>query len=288
MRPQLGVRNVTREAKIRRAGRLVENAALPRSPQLVAPTDTGVNRRTAHEPAIPGHGRVIQQIVLDDVVELLRGVLGRDALHEPDPQIFIVLFWRLPGIGLKVAAAHFAAIPDRGPLGREKARAGLEPVVEVMVETEHDRLKIRDPRLVASRIARHVERGSRTVGSHHQRNNPIRHRTSPASGNDVALERVANRNSVHLAKAGWIVDLSLRDGTPQSVRAGLASGEQCAEIPLLKSVDRSRVAETGKHAGTELQVIEIREKERLVPAVVYLGNVHRATDGKPIGVITYL
>ena len=64
---------------------------------------------------------MIQQIVLDDVVELLRGVLGRDALDEPDPQILIVLFWRLPGIGLEVAAAHFAAVPDRGPLGREKA-----------------------------------------------------------------------------------------------------------------------------------------------------------------------
>ena len=67
--------SVAGEGDVWRAGGRVEKAALAWSPQLVSPTYSGVDRCTAHKPAVPRDRGVIEQVVLDDVVELLRGVL---------------------------------------------------------------------------------------------------------------------------------------------------------------------------------------------------------------------
>ena len=56
---KLSVRDVSGERHVRSARRLVEKPALVCSPELVGPVDEARNRRATHEPAIPGHGRVI-------------------------------------------------------------------------------------------------------------------------------------------------------------------------------------------------------------------------------------
>ncbi len=49
----LSVGNVSREQHVRRAGGLVEQAALVSAPKPIRPARVSGDRRTAHEPAVP-------------------------------------------------------------------------------------------------------------------------------------------------------------------------------------------------------------------------------------------
>src|SRR5207253_6510333 len=119
------------------------------------------------EPAIPGYSRVVEQVVLDDVVELLVRVVRGDALIEAIADIVGVLLRRNPWIVFEAAALDLAAIADGGPFRPEEAGGGLELVAPLLVDAEHDRAEIADPGLIARRVARYVEGSPRSVGMHH-------------------------------------------------------------------------------------------------------------------------
>src|SRR5439155_13135988 len=126
------------------------------------------DRRPAHEPAIPGYGRMVEQVVLDDVIELLIGVVRGDTLIKAVADVVGILFRRHPRIVLEAAALHLAAIADGGPFRPEEAGGGLELVAPLLVDAEHDGAEITDPSLIARGIARHVEGSPWAVGMHHQ------------------------------------------------------------------------------------------------------------------------
>src|SRR5439155_26806856 len=88
---ELGVRNVARKGEVRRTGRLVQNTALIRSPEAVSPVQAGGQRTAGHDPAIPRHGGVIKQVVADNIVELLRRMVRRDALEKSVAEVIRVL-----------------------------------------------------------------------------------------------------------------------------------------------------------------------------------------------------
>ena len=67
---------------IGRARVVVEDAALIGAPQQLRPAGAGRKGVAAHEPAVAGDGRVVQQVGLDDPVELLVRMMRGDALVE--------------------------------------------------------------------------------------------------------------------------------------------------------------------------------------------------------------
>src|SRR5438045_4299544 len=108
----LGVRNVACERHVRRTGGLVEQSALVGTPQLVEPVHAGRDRRPSHEPPIPGYGRMVEQVVLDDVIELLIGVVRGDTLIKAVADVVGILLRREPWIVFEATALHLAAIAD--------------------------------------------------------------------------------------------------------------------------------------------------------------------------------
>ena len=68
-------RSVASEIHHWRSGSVVDETALVGAPQQLRPADTGRKGIPAHEPAVPGNRRVVQQVVPNDPVELLVGVM---------------------------------------------------------------------------------------------------------------------------------------------------------------------------------------------------------------------
>ena len=153
---ELCVRYVARERHVRRPSCLVEKSALVRSPKLVGPTHSGRDRNSAHEPAVPGYCCVIEQVALDDVIKLLGGVLRRNPLIKTVADIIIVLFRRYPGVELRDAAAHLAAVADGGTPRPEETAAGFELIAPLMVHPEDERPEVGNPCLVAGGVARDI------------------------------------------------------------------------------------------------------------------------------------
>ena len=241
---ELGVWDVAGKGEVGSAGALVDEAAPVRAPQLVRPTHPGRQRCAAHEPAVPRNGGVIEQIVLDHIVELLRGMVGGDSLHEADAEILVVLLGGHPRIELGVAALYFAAVTDRRAFGPEETGGALELVGKLVVHAEHDGAEIGVPGLIARRIAGHVERQAGTVRAHHQRHDLVCHRAEQAHRNPVAREWVARRHAVHGSRAGRVVDRPRRQRTAQRVGPGRGAGQLRAEVAPLEGVDRGGVAKT--------------------------------------------
>src|SRR6476619_935011 len=85
------VRRVAGEIHHWRSGSVVDETALVGAPQQLRPADTGRKGVSAHEPAVPGNRGVVQQVVANDPVELLVGVMRGDALVEPLSVVSVVL-----------------------------------------------------------------------------------------------------------------------------------------------------------------------------------------------------
>ena len=73
-----------------------------------------------------------------------------------------------------------------------------------------------------------------------------------------------------------IEDLPVEERPAERVGADLAAGQQRAEVAVLERVDRRRVAEAGNRARPDPRVVEVREEERAVPAVVPRENERTA------------
>src|SRR5215213_3956604 len=84
-------------------------------PQPLRPLRSGRQMAPAHEPAIVGDRGMVHQVVVDDPVELLVGVVGRDTLGEPVPVVVGVLRRLRFRIELDGAAGHLTAVAERGP-----------------------------------------------------------------------------------------------------------------------------------------------------------------------------
>src|SRR5213594_2052696 len=145
-----------------------------------------------------------------------------------------------------------------------------------MVGADDDGTEVGNPGLVAGWVARDIKSKTRPVGPHHQGHQLVRHAASHVRGDEIAGERIAYGNALLQARAGRIEDLPLEDRPAENIRADLSAGEQSAEVTLLEGIDRSRVAEAGEDTGTEFKPVEVDEEERLVAAIVYLGDEHGA------------
>ena len=101
-------------------------AAVP-GPETLWPLRAGREVVPAHEPAVVGDRRVVQQVVADDPVELLVQVLRGDPLKEP----VAVIVGILRRVGLRIvrhgAASDLAAVADRWTVVPVEARAALKP-----------------------------------------------------------------------------------------------------------------------------------------------------------------
>ena len=100
---------------------------------------------------------MIEQVVVDDIVELLIGVLGGDTLVEAVSDVVGVLFGRYARIELIAAAPHLAAVANGRTLRPEKAGGRFELFTPLMVDTENDSTEVTDPGLVAGWVAGHVK-----------------------------------------------------------------------------------------------------------------------------------
>ncbi len=100
---------------------------------------------------------MIEQVVLDDIVELLIGVLSGDTLVEAVSDVVGVLLGRYARIELIAAASHLAAVADGGTLRPEKAGGRFELFTPLVVDAENDRVEIADPGLVAGGVAGHIK-----------------------------------------------------------------------------------------------------------------------------------
>ena len=139
--------------------------------------------------------RVVQQVVANDPVELLVGMMCRDALVESLSVVGVVLLRLGFPVELRRAPAGFAAVANRGPAVPVEARAHLEIRREAVVQPAQHVPRVQHPGLVARRVARDVIRGSGPIGVHHQRGDFGRHLTAQriAGRNTVARIRIANR-----------------------------------------------------------------------------------------------
>ena len=169
-----GVGGVAVEGHHRRTAGRVEDAALIRAEQALRPADARRERVAAHEPAVVGDGRVIQQVRLDHPVELLMRVMRRDALIEPRAVVRVVLLRLRFAVELRGAAADLAAVADRGTPVPVEAVAHAEVRREAMIGAHHDVARVEVPGLIARGIARDVERRAGPIGPHHQLRDALR------------------------------------------------------------------------------------------------------------------
>ena len=112
VQPDRVVGNIAGEVDLRRPGGVVENTAVAGAPQELRPAHAGRQRIAAHVPAVVRDRAVVQQIVANDPVELLVGVVRGNPLVEAVAIIGRVLLRLRFAIEFRRAPCHLAAVAD--------------------------------------------------------------------------------------------------------------------------------------------------------------------------------
>ncbi len=131
---ELRVRSAPGKRNVRWPGGIVKQPTPVCPPQSILPVLVGGQRTSAHKPAVPGNGRVVEQIVANDVVELLIGVLRRDALEEAVSKVILVC----RRVCRRRAAQHFAAVADRRTRRPIETRCSFEFFGNLVIDPEDE------------------------------------------------------------------------------------------------------------------------------------------------------